>query len=388
MMLTKKKFLIFSFLLFGLIMALTTSQVTATDNQTQINSTTHQSIQKTVYKENFKASSSLQTIKVLIYNGKNADEDCVEGIKSSLNVANKKRLVPGYYFTYQTSPIINSAVLKYYNVLVVPGGDDYINDDGQTISSINPTAVRNFVASGRGYVGICAGAFSGAKYTKGWYYGWGVAPHVYCKGPEHVGNLSIRITNAGRNIFGYGGRKTTLYWNGPAIYANSKMITFAQYADNIIGSKGMGAIVGDYYGKGRSVLSGPHPELDPQLPDIVSRLIAWAANMPSQTALKVTSTVPTHLKTGVRRKSNISINFNRYIKMNSSFNFITVKNLTTKKFLKIFKTIAGNVLTIKTESKSAYNWFQVTIPAKAVKDSLGRSLTAAYNFQFRTGTLL
>jgi hypothetical protein len=43
----------------------------------------------------------------------------------------------------------------------------------------------------------------------------------------------------------------------------------------------MAAIAGDFYGKGRTVLCGPHPELTPQLPGIVANMIVWAANVTS-----------------------------------------------------------------------------------------------------------
>ena len=67
--------------------------------------------------------------------------------------------------------------------------------------------------------------------------------------------------------------------NGPAFYGNeSNYITFATYADDSSDYQGYGAIVGDYYGKGRVALSGVHPELQPQQPKILTNLIIWAAN--------------------------------------------------------------------------------------------------------------
>ena len=69
-----------------------------------------------------------------------------------------------------------------------------------------------------------------------------------------------------------------------------KAVTFAVYADNHIGYKNYGAIVGDYYYQGRSILSGPHPELDPQHPSILARLVAWTAKVPVVNGLAVTMT--------------------------------------------------------------------------------------------------
>lgn len=274
--LEKRLFLIFIILCLGLV-NLNLEESSAANSANMVKDTTYSHpVNHNMKLTGYYGTVGIRTINVLIYNGRNSDSDCVNGIKLCMIKANKKNLVPGYRFHYSTSPIINSARLKYYNVLVMPGGDDYINDYGKTIGTINPAAIRSFVASGHGYLGTCAGAYSGAKYTVGWYRGWGVAPHVNCKGRYHVGRLSIQISSYGRKLFGYGGILPTLHWNGPAMYASGGQIfTFATYADNIIGSKGMGAIVGDSYYNGRSVLIGPHPELYPQYPDIVAKLIAW-----------------------------------------------------------------------------------------------------------------
>ncbi len=230
------------------------------------------------------SNSSTKTIKVLIYDGIYSISDCVTGIEDDLNTANSKHLVPGYNFTYATSTIINSAILSPYDVLAMPGGtagSSYISSN-----SISGTAIKNFVASGKGYLGICAGAYAGSYYVNGMYYGWGVAPDVNSEHPDHEGLLTVQITSAGQQLFGYGGIITMAHYNGPAMYtsAGSNMVTFATYADNILGYKGYAAIVGDYYGKGRSVLIGPHPELTPQYPDILAKLVLWAANPTTTTA--------------------------------------------------------------------------------------------------------
>ncbi len=230
------------------------------------------------------AEPTNQTIRVLIYNGDKVAQDSVSGTKNILDLSNQKNLVPGYNFSYSTSNIINSTTLQSYNVLVMPGGNDYItNYNGTTIASIDPNAIRNFVNNGGGYVGICAGAFAGAYYTKDCYYGWGVAPNVNCLQAYYENNTSITINSAGKDIMGKDGRITTLYWNGPAMNASGMARVLATYdgivnSGNTIIASGMAAIVIDYYGRGRSVLIGPHPEMDPQSPDIVANLIKWASS--------------------------------------------------------------------------------------------------------------
>jgi glutamine amidotransferase-like uncharacterized protein len=229
-----------------------------------------------------------KTIKVLIYDGIYSIDDCITGIEDALQITDAENLVPGYNFTYVTSTIINAATLAPYDVLAMPGGtagSDYLSSN-----SISGTAIQNFVASGKGYLGICAGAYSGAYYVNDMYYGWGVAPDVSCEHPDQEGNLTVQITSAGQQLLGYGGIITMVHYNGPAMYItgnSSKVVTFATYADNILGYKGYGAIVGDSYGKGRSVLVGPHPELYPTYPSMVAKLILWAANPTTSSTVTV-----------------------------------------------------------------------------------------------------
>lgn len=226
------------------------------------------------------SEDTLKEIKVLIYNGEYSIGVCVTGIKNGLDTANANNLVPGYHFSYATSTTITSAKLAGYDVLAMPGGSDgsyYVSS-----SSISGTAIKSFVSNGGGYLGICAGAYSGVKAVSGYYNGWGVAPHVMATRPWVEGNVPILIEAAGEELFGYGGIITMAHYNGPAMYASGgDMVTFATYADNSCYSQGLGAIVGDFYGLGRSVIVGPHPELDPKYPDILANLVVWAANKTS-----------------------------------------------------------------------------------------------------------
>src|SRR5690606_27831825 len=112
---------------------------------------------------------------------------CVTAIEDGLDSANSNNLAPGYRFTYATSTVINTSTLAGYDVLAMPGGRDgyfYVSS-----SSISGTAIKNFVSNGGGYLGICAGAYSGAKAVKGWYDSWGIAPHVICTRPWVEGDV-------------------------------------------------------------------------------------------------------------------------------------------------------------------------------------------------------
>jgi glutamine amidotransferase-like uncharacterized protein len=236
--------------------------------------------------ETLNAAGAVKTIKVLIYSGSEASTNCVNGIKRALDYANTNSVIADVIFSYSTSTIINSATLTGYDVLAMPGGSGgyyYLNS-----GSISGSAIRNFVASGKGYIGICAGAYSAASHTDYYYDGWGIAPHVRCKAVSYEGGLPLQITSAGEQVLGTSGTKTLAHYNGPAMYISGNAQVFATYGDGSTGYNGYAAIVGDYYGNGRVVLSGPHPELSPLVPTFVSKLIYWAAtSTPSSSTLTV-----------------------------------------------------------------------------------------------------
>ena len=105
-----------------------------------------------------------------------------------------------------------------------------------------------------------------------------------------------------------------------------------------------------------------------------------------QIPLKVISAYPKNYATGVSRTSTIYIKLSQNIKASTYWSKIYVKNLSTGKIVSINKLISGNTLYIKMSSKRyAYNWYQVYIPASAVKDYANHNLSTRYTFKFKTG---
>lgn len=115
------------------------------------------------------ASSSVNSspVKVLIFDGDGVMSTSVDGIEDCLNESNAMNMNGNIRFEYSTTTVINSNTLAGYDVLIMPGGDDAL--DYLDNSNINSDAIKQFVKSGNGYMGICAGAYAGSNYVDGYY---------------------------------------------------------------------------------------------------------------------------------------------------------------------------------------------------------------------------
>ena len=219
-------------------------------------------------------TGSGQTVKVLIYDGYDTLPSSIDGIKGCLNYVNFRNSIPNVKFVCTTSNTINSSTLSSYDVLIMPGGSagSYLKN-----SKIDSIAIKNFVASGKGYVGICAGSYAASYHIDGEDDGWGIAPDIKCKAMNYTGQLPVKITSSGVDILKCSGVQTMCHWNGPAMYKKGNATTLATYADSKTGYMNYDAIVVDNYGSGRVVLSGSHPELYPFKPEILARMIFYAS---------------------------------------------------------------------------------------------------------------
>jgi glutamine amidotransferase-like uncharacterized protein len=211
-------------------------------------------------------------INVLIFNGDGAIENSVASMEDELDEVNSE--TSSYHYNYSTTDIINSEILSSCDVLIMPGGDasTYIETD-----DIDNAAIKKFVAEGKGYVGICAGAYVASKQVDGHYSGWGIAPNVNTKIVSYTGQIPISITSYGSKVLKESSTQYMHMENGPAMYTNVSQMVMAEYTNNKTGYQNYAAIVGDTYGSGRVLLSSPHPELSPQNSQLLAVMISWAA---------------------------------------------------------------------------------------------------------------
>lgn len=98
----------------------------------------------------------------------------------------------------------------------------------------------------------------------------------------------------------------------------------------------------------------------------------------------VKSMYPAKSKTGISRSNTLYLKFNENLKTNKNWSKIYIKNLKTGKKIKISKLIKNNVLYLKTGKRSANTWYQIYIPAAAIKDAAGNN-GIGYTWKFKTG---
>ncbi|WP_176720333.1 chitobiase/beta-hexosaminidase C-terminal domain-containing protein, partial [Methanobacterium sp. A39] len=93
---------------------------------------------------------------------------------------------------------------------------------------------------------------------------------------------------------------------------------------------------------------------------------------------------PKKSSTGISRSSTLYLKFSENIKTSINWSKVYIKNLKTGKKVAVSKVIKNNVLYFKTGKRSAYTWYQIYIPASAIKDAAGNN-GISYTWKFKTG---
>jgi glutamine amidotransferase PdxT len=143
---------------------------------------------------------------------------------------------------------------KGCSLVVMPGGRTAEMLEGLADEGLQN--IQNFVQQGAGYVGICAGAYMAAPRVKipGRPPGLGLL-EIENRRRAGQGERTVNLTSPHQPLAEDCPEAVRLWWeNGPAVGASENVQVVGRYED------GTAAIVCGRYGKGKVVLSGPHPE--------------------------------------------------------------------------------------------------------------------------------
>ncbi|MDF1860359.1 MAG: succinylglutamate desuccinylase/aspartoacylase family protein [Verrucomicrobiales bacterium] len=192
-------------------------------------------------------------------------------------------------------------VLEQFDVVIFPGGSG--SKQANAIAEKGRAAVTNFIDSGGGVVGVCAGAYlCSANYS--WslkvvdsrvFTGSVEIPgkgrkQLWYRGPET--GIDLELTPKGQALFGSKGIPKAFevrYANGPIITPHGSE-TLEEYevlawfrSETGLWEPQKGtmihtpAIVSAKFGKGRVVSVSPHPEKTPALRPIIHQVVRWSA---------------------------------------------------------------------------------------------------------------
>jgi len=180
---------------------------------------------------------------ILLFNGTGTSPNDVTAVEMILNE---------HHLNYSTANSLqmndmSELRLRAYRLLIVPGGNFVTM--GNSLKSSTTANIRNAVASGLNYLGICAGAILGGDsvyHDNGLNLTNGVRFEFYAEVNRGIHKAAVPIADAGVGTLDQ-------YWeDGPQLTGWGAVV--AKYPD------GTPAIVEGTSGKGWVILSGVHPE--------------------------------------------------------------------------------------------------------------------------------
>ena len=159
---------------------------------------------------------------------------------------------------YVNSTEIRQGVLDDYDIVAFPGGPAY--GYSQFLGVTGMDAIRNFVAGGGSYFGICGGSILGTNAFLGLFDGY-TSGTVNGSGTKII-PLIVNINSTGPDLSQEPLTINTLYWDSGYFYSTnatymSTVIPITFYTQN-----NQPSMIVCNYGNGTVFLSFPHPEYE------------------------------------------------------------------------------------------------------------------------------
>ena len=195
--------------------------------------------------------------------------------------------------TITTGDIANG-VLKDLDAIIIPGGEgttQYMN-----LGEENMERIRNFIRSGKGAVGICAGAYLFTD-TPGYacmHINGGKAIDIEHDNRGH-GISAFSLTAEGKKLFPELAKRDksyVMYYEGPVLVKSDNIplpYTTMAIMETDVHEEGNAPanmtnnrpfFIANEYGKGRVFSSISHPEATPGMMWMIPRMVRWTLRMP------------------------------------------------------------------------------------------------------------
>lgn len=225
------------------------------------------------------------TLRVAIYDDAGGNSAGPNNVERCLTASE------GFACSRVTAAHIRAGALGRFDVLVQPGGSG--SAQAKSLGAEGRAEIRKFVDGGRGFVGICAGAYLASAD-----YDWSL--HILdakVLDRKHwnrgSGNVQLRLTTAGQQVLADDRELVPVQYNqGPLLAPGEKsdipdyelLATFeTEVAENgaVPGvMKGTAAAARGTFGRGRVWCYSPHPEKDLGPHDFIRKAVRWAGGQP------------------------------------------------------------------------------------------------------------
>lgn len=186
-----------------------------------------------------------------------------------------------------TAAEVRDGRLDAFDILIQPGGT--AGGQARALGKEGLERVREFVKSGGGYVGICAGTYLAVgndDRSLNLIDAKLVDVEHWARG---VGTVDLAVSDKGRKTLGINSATVAIYYeNGPLLAPAGDpdlpdyepLATFAGEVAENGASKGAmtgtAAIAAGRYGKGHVLCFSPHPEKSDGMKDVLYRGVLWA----------------------------------------------------------------------------------------------------------------
>ena len=227
-------------------------------------------------------------VRVGVFQGNGGAQTCIWETIASI------QLDPDMAVRTITTGDIANGVLKDLDAIIIPGGEgttQYMN-----LGEENMERIRNFIRSGKGAVGICAGAYLFTD-TPGYacmHINGGKAIDIEHDNRGH-GISAFSLTAEGRKLFpelANRDRSYVMYYEGPVLVKSDSIplpYTAMAMMETDVHEEGNAPanmtnnrpfFIANEYGKGRVFSSISHPEATPGMMWMIPRMVRWTLRMP------------------------------------------------------------------------------------------------------------
>lgn len=227
-------------------------------------------------------------VRVGVFQGNGGAQTCIWETIASI------QLDPDMTVQTITTGDIANGVLKDLDAIIIPGGEgatQYMN-----LGEENMERIRNFIRSGKGAVGICAGAYLFTD-TPGYacmHINGGKAIDIEHDNRGH-GISAFSLTAEGKKLFPELAKRDksyVMYYEGPVLVKSDNIplpYTTMAIMETDVHEEGNAPanmtnnrpfFIGNEYGKGRVFSSISHPEATPGMMWMIPRMVRWTLRMP------------------------------------------------------------------------------------------------------------